>query len=60
MPTLLEMHQYGLLTMDEALEADKYANNHPGWFLLLPLPLMEKVAQALVLLAVDHKRMSMH
>ena len=51
--TLLEMESLGLLTHDEATEANSYASRDPATWLTMPAPLMNKVWAAWVLLEFE-------
>lgn len=53
LPTLREMLDQGLLTPDEATEAQAYATSDPMEWLTMPAPLMDKVWAAWHLLDFD-------
>ena len=53
LPTLMEMESLGLLTRDEATEANSYASNDPQTWMTMPAPLMHKVWAAWKLLEFE-------
>ena len=50
LPTLVEMVDLGLLTPDEAQEANSYASNNPQTWLSMPDALMNRVWTAWTLM----------
>ena len=52
LPELLEMERLGLLTPNEAVEANSYSADTATW-LRMPAPLMGRLFQAFVLMQYD-------